>query len=736
VPSGAPSTVTVSGPSGFSQTLSATTTLENLAAGTYVITAPIVNGASGANLLYVPALTGSPATVTANATAVTSASYTSLSTLWRPVGPGAIKIFNGIPAAGKLDALAIDNSSPLVTVPGTQIQIHSVMYVGGGIYDGPATEPGIYKTTNGGQTWTQASNGLTDPAVGSLWLDQANHNALVAATWTKGLFQSTDGGQSWMLTGPYGSSTALLQAGSALYAGTSQGIYSSPDSGKTWTSIQASSSPVRSLSSAGAVIYAGLDDGQVLVQSSPNGAWQTTTPAVNLSAESITTNPANPLDAFVVDMGYYNIPDFFQTTDGGTDWSPVIPANAGGGQVSVQVTAFDGSNGSLYAGADVYFGSSTDGGKTFTQMSPPDADSPGAWYDERLIVPQAGGIAGQTMVTADQGLYLTADGGNTWHSLNGNLTSSIVYVAAVNGKTLICTMQDLGPVSSFDGAQTWDSHQSNNPAGSEGGTALINPGAPQYAYVYTGYGFQVSTDGGYNYTYSSTLTANGFPGGAGNSQLIAVDLQNPAIVYAAAQNGTGVQEGIYKSQDYGQSWALQSWPIAQPVMVAIDPTNDKNIFVGQGDGNLKVTHDGGKTWIANPIGIVTGNIWWPVTLAVNPATPNAVLVGMSGPPAAGGGVFRSTDGGNSFVQANSGLDPGNAQPWPDQIFRMSYDPAGSGLVAAARFSGIYLSSDNGANWVSAQGNIVPYTLTSVMWDSGYLYASTFGEGVVRLGGPF
>lgn len=750
-PAGA--SIVVLGPSGYSQSFNQTTTLNDLAAGSYVVGASTVAGPAGSGSVYVPVLPAGAVAISSGGSGSATVTYSTLSTTWQPMGPRAVKILNGIPAAGKLDALAIDESSPLVTVPasvctgaacGTTVQIHSTMYVGGGIYNGPGTNSGVYKTADGGQTWTQADNGLDDPAVGALWLDRNNHQTLVAATWTRGLFQSTNGGASWTLTGPYGSSNALLQpvGATTLYAGTGQGIYSSADSGTTWTEAEPTMSPVRALASSGSAIYAGLDDGSVIVQSAPSSQWQSSLPdtAANVTSESIAVNPQNALEAFSVEMAYYNTPDFYVTSNGSSSWVGLTPLDAGGGKVSVQVTAFDPSASAIYIGADVYFGKSTDGGNTWTQMSAPNSASAGAWYDERLIVPAAGGIANHVMVTADQGLYLTPDAGSTWYSLNGNLTSSIAYVAAVHGGTIITTMQDLGPLVSFDGGQTWDSHPSGNPPGSEGGTALINPGNPNYAYVYTAWGFQLSTDGGHNYTYSSTLTGDGFPGCAGNSQIVAVDSQNPAIVYAAAydcQNTQkGFQQGIYQSGDYGQTWTRQNWPITQPVMVALDPTNDRNIFVGQANGNLEVTHNGGQSWTTVPVGRAEGQTWLPVTLAVNPAAPNVVLVGTSGPPFSGGGVFRSTDGGNTFSPANSGLDPAGEQPWPDSIFRLTYDPSGSGAAIAVRFSGVYLSTDNATSWTSIQANIVPNFFSSAAWDSGYLYVTTFGEGVLRLGGPF
>ena len=54
------------------------------------------------------------------------------------------------------------------------------------------------------------------------------------------------------------------------------------------------------------------------------------------------------------------------------------------------------------------------------------------------------------------------------------------------------------------------------------------------------------------------------------------------------------------------------------------------------------------------------------------------------------------------------------------------------MAAARGWDGIYLSSDNGSNWVSAKGNIVPISVTSAMWANGSIYATTFGQGVVQL----
>jgi hypothetical protein len=67
----------------------------------------------------------------------------------------------------------------------------------------------------------------------------------------------------------------------------------------------------------------------------------------------------------------------------------------------------------------------------------------------------------------------------------------------------------------------------------------------------------------------------GFTAASGNGDLIAIDPADPSTLYVAALNG------VSKSTGWGVSWALQHWPVPQPVMVAVDPSNSQTIFSGR-----------------------------------------------------------------------------------------------------------------------------------------------------------
>jgi photosystem II stability/assembly factor-like uncharacterized protein len=104
------------------------------------------------------------------------------------------------------------------------------------IYAGSWAE-GIFKSTDGGDTWKSANNGLTETAISSLVIDPQNTTTIYASTSTGGVFVSTNGGTSWssMNEGLGGALVQTLAIDSknpaTLYAGTQNSgvwVYSSP----------------------------------------------------------------------------------------------------------------------------------------------------------------------------------------------------------------------------------------------------------------------------------------------------------------------------------------------------------------------------------------------------------------------------------------------------------------------------------------------------------------------------
>jgi hypothetical protein len=94
----------------------------------------------------------------------------------------------------------------------------------------------------------------------------------------------------------------------------------------------------------------------------------------------------------------------------------------------------------------------------------------------------------------------------------------------------------------------------------------------------------------------------------------------------------------------------------------------------------------------------------------------------------------STDGGKTFNAVNTGLSSAYGLAYGSAIFAVGVYQGTPGILAAATWSGLYLSSDMGVHWTNIRGNAIPYLFTDVTWSGGCMYATTFGEGVLEL--PF
>jgi hypothetical protein len=362
LPAGVPAQISLIGPGGFRRTMTGATTLTNLAPGSYAIAIAIVSSTAPNNVVYLPNISpsGSTVQIAANQSASVAVNYTALDTTWQPIGPSAIPR-SGLAAAGKLQAFAINNSNPLE------------MYAGGGIgpgNSGPFNEAGVYKTVDGGKTWTQSNSGLTDVAADVIWLDQANPNIVLLGTFFGGIFRSADRGEHWgpvqscpAITSPLGSTTALLQAGGILYAGTAVGIVQSTDDGLTWCIETETDVPVRALTASGEALYAGLDDGRVVIRSNAMATWVTTKPVwSNSTIWSLSAHPTDPKTCYLTDWQFdYSATTLLVTKDGGQAWLPVdsLPGAS-------QYVAFQPSNPqTIYVGKDGPLYKSPDGGTTW-----------------------------------------------------------------------------------------------------------------------------------------------------------------------------------------------------------------------------------------------------------------------------------------------------------------------------------------------------------------------------------
>ena len=189
---------------------------------------------------------------------------------------------------------------------------------------------------------------------------------------------------------------------------------------------------------------------------------------------------------------------------------------------------------------------------------------------------------------------------------------------------------------------------------------------------------------------------------------MAMAADDPNTLYVSTFGG-----GTYKTIDGGANWSLTGENSgAGPLIMAVDPTNANNVFIGfNGAVPVRRSTNGGSTW-SNATGIPANS---PVFgLAIDPRDPRVMYAG-----SAGNGAFKSVDRGATWTPMT--VD--------STVWTVLVDPADSRTVyAGGNGSGVYRSVDGGANFtrVGTPGDGV---VLSIAKSGGLLYAGTTSSGL-------
>src|SRR4051794_35222613 len=200
---------------------------------------------------------------------------------------------------------------------------------------------------------------------------------------------------------------------------------------------------------------------------------------------------------------------------------------------------------------------------------------------------------------------------------------------------------------------------------------------------------------------------------------VTVDPHDSLVVWVGSgennsQRSVSMGDGVYKSVDGGKSWKNVGLEKSEHISkIVVDPRDSNVVYVAAqgplwapgGDRGLYKTADGGETWKA----VLTISENTGVTdIAMDPRDSNVLyaasyqrrrqvgqLIG-GGPQAA---VFKTTDGGATFMKLTEGLPTGNVGRIALAVSPQQPDVVYALIVASGQNSGFFRSPDRGTTWV-------------------------------------
>jgi len=485
----------------------------------------------------------------------------------------------------------------------------NVVYAG---YNGFVT-----KTIDGGDTWDLAMEGMVNPSVFSLTIDPANPNVLYAGTAGAGGYRSVDGAATWT---PLGVDTTVWSVlvdpsdSSVVYAGSNgTGVYRSTDGGVTFARA---GSPrvgvVLSLAKSGNRLYAGTATEGVSVSEDGGATWNNTGAAEGL-ALVLSSDSAGSVFVGTNFEGVFELPA--QGERGGRRELGGVEDDVRRHGLGWRRLAWNQlRNCNCQSGYAIAIDPSDDRHVFFS--------------------------------TNDGGLLVTEDGGRTWqdaglHGLTARATKGIAFDPQEPRRVYVGSFTGSGLFKSEDGGRHWRRRLFGSGYMYAAGVT-VDP-VDHSVYVSTHQdddGLWKSTDFGETFTRIDRA-----PGAPTNEYLgltgrgIAVDPNHHRTVF---QTGPG---GVWRSQDAGATWV--NVEVESNTQVTVDPVNSHIVYATGQSGVFK-SIDGGASFVLKFEEFISKTS----SVQIDPAHHNVLYVGTEGD-----GVFKSTDGGETWSDVNLGLYP-------------------------------------------------------------------------------
>ena len=652
--------------------------------------------------------------------------------VWKTVDAGQTweSAWHG-PDVGTIGALAVAPSDP------------NVIYAGTGEPD-PRTDiasgDGVYRSTDAGRTWTNI--GLRDSRqIARIVVDPRDPDvALVAAegdvfkpSSERGVYRTTDGGKTWSRVLYVNDSTAAVDVAmdptnprilfaamwqvrrtpwSLVDGGAGSGMYRSTDGGATWTRVQGH----------------GL----------PEGIWGRTSLSIGADGRHVYA------------LINAHQPGLYRSDDGGAQWT-LINDDQNITQrpwYYFQVKADPQDPNTIYL-LNFFIYRSVDGGARIERLDPPHVDNHALWIDPAAPQRMIEGNDGGATVTLDGGAHWSSESNQRtaqiYHVATDGQTPYRVYGAQQDrGTYSIASASVRGAITDQD----W-----YDVAGGESGYVLPAPGAPDTVFAGSYFGNLTRWNGATDEAQDVSPWPENIEGSAAAAvkyrfswtSPLAFDPFRPYTLYSGSQY-------LLRTTDGGRSWTeispdltrndrskqqLSGGPITldnvgaeyYDVIYTIAPSTlvKGEIWIGTDDGLIQLTRDGGAHWSnVTPKGVPA----WAHVEMIDASTHDAgtayaaVSARMSGDDASY--AFRTLDGGKSWTSIAAGLS--------GSVYFVREDPVRAHLLYAGTETGLYVSFDDGDHWQSLMLDLPPTSMRDLVVHGNDLVLATHGRGFWILDG--